>query len=205
MASPRFQPKNFHRLYIIAGIFFIVIVLYIVVLAVKATSKSHYAHRKTSVEHFTNDAPPVTSDDYKARLNVMTVFDGHMKRKPTPEEINKYMVYENEQDILAALLKDSVQPQSQTTPQTPSTSSTTKNIDIVKQLPITNLSKPSSPADMIVHSEAITTYEETEYFAQQEQENSTKEITISKEYAVELKKQVQRLEQELASFRKVLG
>ena len=45
-------------------------------------------------------------DDYKARLKVIDIFDSYLKRNPTPKEISKYSQFENEQDIMAAVMKD---------------------------------------------------------------------------------------------------
>jgi hypothetical protein len=57
---------------------------------------------KLGREHFT--AEP--SDSYVSRMNVMSVFDTLLSRKPTGEEIEKYSKLKNEQDILSAIMKD---------------------------------------------------------------------------------------------------
>lgn len=48
-------------------------------------------------EHFT---------EYESRMNVMKVFDSVLNRKPTQEEIDKYFMIENEQDMLIAVMED---------------------------------------------------------------------------------------------------
>lgn len=45
-------------------------------------------------------------NDYEARMHVMTVFDTVLKRKPTADEIDKYALITNEQDMLVAVLAD---------------------------------------------------------------------------------------------------
>jgi len=45
-------------------------------------------------------------DDYNARLKVIDIFDSYLKRNPTPKEISKYSQFENEQDIMASVMKD---------------------------------------------------------------------------------------------------
>lgn len=45
-------------------------------------------------------------NDYEARMHVMSVFDTVLKRKPTADEIDKYAVITNEQDMLVAVLAD---------------------------------------------------------------------------------------------------
>lgn len=47
-----------------------------------------------------------SEESYQSRLAVIDVFDSHLKRNPTPKEINKYSTFKNEQDILSAVLKD---------------------------------------------------------------------------------------------------
>lgn len=56
--------------------------------------------KQGQMEHFTEDP------QYKFRLEVMKVFEMYLKRNPTPEEIDKYSVLENEQDILVNILQD---------------------------------------------------------------------------------------------------
>ena len=51
-------------------------------------------------EHFSNDT------SYDARLETMKVFELVLNRKPTPDEIDKYSKYKNEQDILVHVLSD---------------------------------------------------------------------------------------------------
>lgn len=46
------------------------------------------------------------SESYQSRLTVIDVFDAYLKRNPTPKEINHYSSLKNEQDILAAVMKD---------------------------------------------------------------------------------------------------
>jgi len=60
-------------------------------------------------EKFTNVED---KDEYKARLKVIDVFDSYLKRNPTPKEISKYSQFENEQDIMAAVMKDFPQVES---------------------------------------------------------------------------------------------
>lgn len=55
--------------------------------------------KKRNTEHFVDE-------EYQARIEVMKVFDLVLNRKPTPEEINTYSEFKNEQDILVQVLKD---------------------------------------------------------------------------------------------------
>ena len=55
----------------------------------------------SEVEHFMEENP-----DYKYRLEVMKVFDLYLNRNPSSEEIDKYSVLRNEQDILLTIMKD---------------------------------------------------------------------------------------------------
>lgn len=48
----------------------------------------------------------ITSADYKYRLEVMKIFDTHLQRNPTPDEIEKYIKVGNEQDIFMEITKD---------------------------------------------------------------------------------------------------
>lgn len=58
------------------------------------------------VQNVRNKTEHFVSDDYQSRMYVMKVFDLVLNRNPTPEEIEKYVVLGNEQDILVAVLKD---------------------------------------------------------------------------------------------------
>lgn len=53
-----------------------------------------------NAEHFTTD------EDYESRLHVIKVFDGYLHRNPTMEEITKYSMHKNEQDILTSVMRD---------------------------------------------------------------------------------------------------
>ena len=200
------QMKRRMKAMIIIGLFVVVLVMYIAVILYKHAQQPNKKEVGKDIEHFTEGGDAVSEDKYKARLAVMTVFEGHAKRKPTPEEIEKYSKYENEQDILTAVLQDTAILKD------------ASNIEDSKQLPLTSLVKPEQ--SLAVHEE--------EYFVQEEEimpkyddivreevvyksassfesyENPT-EVTISREYLSELKKQVKRLELELSSFRKILG
>ena len=81
-----------------ALLFALVIVAYGAFMIMKSLNKSI-----TEVEHFVEEAPDA---DYKYRLEVMKVFDLYLNRNPTAEEIGKYAILRNEQDILLAILKD---------------------------------------------------------------------------------------------------
>lgn len=89
---------------IYAILFAIVIIIGILVFTRKWT-QSTPTDRDTTREHFV-DAPHEKAPEYNSRLTVIDVFDAFLKRNPTPSEINKYSVYKNEHDILAALMKD---------------------------------------------------------------------------------------------------
>jgi hypothetical protein len=52
-------------------------------------------------EHFTTE-----ESEYDARVETIKIFDLVVNRKPTPEEIDKYSAFQNEQDILQNVLKD---------------------------------------------------------------------------------------------------
>ncbi len=56
--------------------------------------------RRNHIEKFEESA------DYKYRLEVMRIFDTHLQRNPTPDEIEKYIKLGNEQDILMEITKD---------------------------------------------------------------------------------------------------
>lgn len=66
------------------------------------------------VEHFTTIEPEpeaksehvVKDEEYNSRMDVIKVFDTVLHRKPTSEEIEKYSVIENEQDLLVKILSD---------------------------------------------------------------------------------------------------
>ena len=174
------------------GFFMFIVVLYAVIFVYKTATRNNVPVQ----EHFTE--PPSSStqteqpqDMYKARMNVMTVFDGYMKRKPTPEEIDKYSLYDNEQDILAALIKEDGKG--------------------IRNIPITTQSSTQSnqsnlhnqsKEDSIAQEEPYTQQEE--FFVQQE-EHFEDNITMPRDYVEELKKQLLRCERELGSFRKMLG
>lgn len=175
------------KTFVIVGIFAAVLIAYIVVvLGFFKTDK-----KKIIEEHFSNEQPTIvaTADDYKARLTVMTVFENHMKRKPTPEEITTFSMYQNEQDILAAILSASSQ--------VPSTNVNVKDI----QLEITSMKKNDTAQHIL--QEEIVLQESQEPFV--EEFKSSQEVTISKDYLTELKKNVKRLEEELSAFRNILG
>lgn len=101
---------NASKCKVYAIVFFMVILAYVVYLF-------SYSMKKNPVkEHFTMD-PTVGSGvgsggdpNYAIRLTVIDVFDGYMKRNPTPAEITKYSTYQNEQDILQAVMKDFPEP-----------------------------------------------------------------------------------------------
>ena len=166
--------------------FIVVLVLYFCIVIYKHAHTKH-VHAEHA-EHFIDD-PNQTQDVYKARLDVMNVFDLNMKRKPTPAEINKYSTFNNEQDILAAVLSDK---------HSSSIDNATDNTEAEespKHVPITALSSHKEPAYIVLE-------ETTEKYVDSADIN---EITISREYADELKKQVERLEGELGKFRKILA
>lgn len=167
------------KLFIYSTLFIVILVLYICIIIFKH-KKTHSANAEHT-EHFIDD-PTQTQDTYKARLDVMNVFDLNMKRKPTPEEITKYSVFNNEQDILAAVLSDS------------KTITDSEELPSPKHVPITALSSHVEPSHIVL--------EET---VNLEKYVDSDEITISREYADELKKQVERLEGELNKFRKILA
>lgn len=58
--------------------------------------------KETMSEHFTENGLA----DYNARMTTINVFDAYLKRNPSIDEINKYSAFKNEQDILAAVIKD---------------------------------------------------------------------------------------------------
>ena len=74
-------------------ILILVAVAYIIYVSY-VSSKNHLR------EHFSNDT------SYDARLETMKVFELVLNRKPTPDEIDKYSKYKNEQDILVHVLSD---------------------------------------------------------------------------------------------------
>lgn len=70
-----------------------------IALVLSVTYLLYLFYKKTSTEHF-------TEDEYNSRLDVIKVFDLVLNRKPSPEEIEKYSKFNNEQDILVHVLKD---------------------------------------------------------------------------------------------------
>ncbi len=75
--------------------------------------KSELSYVKTAAsttsktaEHFVDGDP-----EYNFRLAVIDVFDGYLKRNPTPLEITKYSTFQNEQDILQQVIVDFPNPQ----------------------------------------------------------------------------------------------
>lgn len=76
--------------------FFIAVALILIIALIVVYSKNH--NRK---EKFTD-----SNDAYQSRLTVIDVFDSYLQRNPTPKEINRYSSLKNEQDILAAVMKD---------------------------------------------------------------------------------------------------
>lgn len=75
---------------------FLLIAIFYLVWILFSTMQNKFC--KTNVaEHFT---------EYESRMNVMKVFESVMNRKPTQEEIDKYFVIENEQDMLIAVMAD---------------------------------------------------------------------------------------------------
>lgn len=177
---------------VIYSLFFIVIlVLYvcIIIFKHKNTKPTHAEHAEHFIDDPSQSQSQSSTDDYKARLDVMNVFDLNMKRKPTPAEITKYSTFNNEQDILAAVLSD--KHNSQQTDAEESQSNQPKHV------PITALSSYIEPSHIVLE-------ETTEKYIDSA-ESGTNEITISREYADELKKQVERLEGELNKFRKILA
>lgn len=81
------------KIYII--IFALIIVGYIVYFMTMGSPV-----KAVNAEHFTTD------EDYESRLHVIKVFDGYLHRNPTMDEISKYSMYKNEQDILSNVMKD---------------------------------------------------------------------------------------------------
>ena len=176
------------KLFIYSLFFIVILVLYvcIIIFKHKNAKPTHAEH----AEHFIDESPTQSqsqspTDDYKARLDVMNVFDLNMKRKPTPAEITKYSTFNNEQDILAAVLSDKHS----------NTDSEESHAQHVDHPPITALSSYIEPSHIVLE-------ETTEKYIDSADSN---EITISREYADELKKQVERLEGELNKFRKILA
>ncbi len=53
-------------------------------------------------EHFTNE----DDETYKRRLTVMKMYETLFNRKPSPEEIDIYANYDNEQDMLDSIMKN---------------------------------------------------------------------------------------------------
>ena len=90
---------------VILIIFLLVAVMYLVYIIVYAYKKS-----KTEEHFVTEEVTPEAEDQsgkgYESRMYVMKVFDLVMNRKPTTEEIAKYSILGNEQDILVAVLKE---------------------------------------------------------------------------------------------------
>lgn len=60
----------------------------------------YFYYYKPTKEHFTAE------ESYDSRMTVMKVFEMVLDRKPTPDEIEKYSSYKNEQDILLQILQD---------------------------------------------------------------------------------------------------
>lgn len=78
-------------------LFILLIIGYSIFLIIRTLRKTN----PVEVEHFVEEHP-----DYQYRMEVMKVFDLYMSRNPTPEEIDKYAVLRNEQEILLAFLRD---------------------------------------------------------------------------------------------------
>ena len=106
----------------------IVAICYIIYVSYKSNN-----HLK---EHFSNDT------SYDARLETMKVFELVLNRKPTPDEIDKYSKYKNEQDILVHVLSDFkstvTSEQADSSPKDSNTSSTP-------------LPKPAAPSLSLIH------------------------------------------------------
>ena len=86
---------NLSQAKIYAVIFIVIISIYIGYLI-----HTHFNNKKYKIEHFIEDS------EYQARMHVINVFDGYLARNPTPTEIDKYSKFENEHDILAAVMRD---------------------------------------------------------------------------------------------------
>lgn len=101
-----------------AMLFFILIFAYIVYI-VSVSLRSSGDGEKGGVnveEHFTSEQPSnLSAPDYSVRMTVMDVFDAYMHRNPTPEEIQKYSAFKNEQDILQEVMKDFPNPDAAST------------------------------------------------------------------------------------------
>jgi hypothetical protein len=92
---------------IYALLFLAVVVVYIAYFVVQ------HIFKRPRVEHFrdmgSKDLLKRAEKDcklYNMRQEVMNIFELYMGRKPIPEEIGKYSIHGNEQDILIAVIKD---------------------------------------------------------------------------------------------------
>lgn len=76
------------------------VILFVAIMTACAIAVYVKYDRRDRIEKFEENP------DYKYRLEVMKVFETHLQRNPTPDEIEKYVKFGNEQDILMEITKD---------------------------------------------------------------------------------------------------
>lgn len=94
-----------NKYFIYASLFIALVLAYLIFFIV------WYVNRPKSVEHFTVDlADKITQKSdcktYNMRQEVINIFYTYMRRKPTADEIAKYSVAGNEQDVLTMIMQD---------------------------------------------------------------------------------------------------
>lgn len=121
-----------------------------------------HADKDTKTEDNNNAQPPMDAA-YDSRMQTINIFHLVTNRKPSAQEISKYSVLGNEQDILVAILKD-LQEQEQT-----------KKVNSSQAAVVENMAQPEVPiaVDIIKELGRI-----------QDSVQSIKQIVLSKETRV---------------------